>query len=104
VPYDDPRQLALHRIRAAELLDESATHSGPFDLQAYARSGAFGFLDEGPIELVLRMQRPAAQHLYETPLSNDQRIDDDGPDYVRIHATVNLTSQLRWWIWGLAGR
>ena len=104
VPYDDPRQLALHRIRAAELLDESATPSSPFDLQAYARSGAFGFLDEGPIELVLRMQRPAAQHLYETPLSTDQRIDDDGPDHVRITATVNLTSQLQWWILGFGGQ
>ena len=100
VPYEDPRQLALHRIRAAELLDETATHPAGFDLQVYARSGAFGFLDEGPIELVLRMQRPAAQHLYETPLSTDQRIDDDGPDHVRIRATVNLTSQLRWWLLG----
>ena len=100
VPYDDPRQLALHRIRAAELLDETATHPADFDLHAYARSGAFGYLDEGPIALVLRMQRPAAQHLHETPLSTDQRIDDDGPDHVRIRATVNLTSQLRWWILG----
>ena len=104
VPYDDPRQLALHRIRAAELLDEPATPSGPFDLQAYARSGAFGFLDEGPVELVLRMQRPAAQHLRETPLSTDQCIDDDGPDHVRISATVNLTSQLRWWLLGFGGQ
>ncbi len=100
VPYDDPRQLALHRIRAAELLDETAPHPADFDLHAYARSGAFGYLDEGPIALVLRMHRPAAQHLYETPLSTDQRIDDDGPDHVRIHATVNLTSQLQWWILG----
>ena len=104
VPYDDPRQLALHRIRAAELLDETATHPAGFDLQVYARSGAFGFLDEGPIELVLRMQRAAAQHLYETPLGTDQRIDDDGPDHVRIRATVNLTSQLRWWILGFGGQ
>ncbi|MHB8309668.1 helix-turn-helix transcriptional regulator [Metallibacterium sp.] len=104
VPYDDPRQFALHRIRAAEILDEAATHPGGFDLPTYARSGAFGFLDEGPIALVLRMQRPAAQHLYETPLSADQRIDDDGPDHVRIHATVNLTSQLRWWILGFGGQ
>ncbi len=104
VPYDDPRQLALHRIRAAELLDETATHPADFDLHAYARSGAFGYLDEGPIALVLLMQRPAAQHLHETPLSTDQRIDDDGPDHVRIRATVNLTSQLRWWILGFGGQ
>ena len=99
-PHDDPRQLALHRIRAAELIDTAADAPLGFDLQAYARSGAFGFLDEGSIALVLRMQRPAAQHLHETPLSTDQRIDDDGPDHVRIRATVNLTSQLRWWILG----
>ncbi|MHB1896982.1 MAG: helix-turn-helix transcriptional regulator [Metallibacterium sp.] len=104
VPYDDPRQFALHRIRVAELLDEAAMQPAGFDLHTYARSGAFGFLDEGPIALELRMQRPAAQHLYETPLSADQRIDDDGPDHVRIHATVNLTSQLRWWILGFGGQ
>ena len=99
-PYADPRQLALHRVRTAEVLDTPARSPQSFDLQAYARSGALGFLDEGPIALVLRMQRPAAQHLYETPLSTDQCIEDDGPDHVRISATVNLTSQLRWWILG----
>ena len=103
-PHDDPRQLALHRIRAAEVIDTAADAPPRFDLQAYACSGAFGFLDEGPIALVLRMQRPAAQHLHETPLSVDQRIEDDGADHVRIRATVNLTSQLRWWILGFGGQ
>ena len=103
-PHDDPRQLALYRIRAAELIDTMADVPADFDLQPYARSGAFGFLDEGPIELVLRMQRPAAQHLHETPLSADQRFADDGPEHVRIHATVDLTSQLRWWILGFGNQ
>jgi predicted DNA-binding transcriptional regulator YafY len=99
--YDDPRQFALHRIRQAHLLDEQAMQPQGFDLQAYARSGAFGFMDNGPIKLVLRMEAPAAEHLHETPLSEDQVITNDAHEgWVCISATVRDTSQLQWWLLG----
>ena len=45
------------------------------------------------------MEAPAAQHLYETPLSLDQLITDDSrAGWVRITGTVHDTSQLRWWV------
>lgn len=97
--YDDPRQFALHRIQRARKLNERVQAPNGFDLQAYAASAAFGFLDNGPIKLVLRMDAPAAAHLYETPLSEDQVIIEDTRDgWVRISATVHDTSQLRWWL------
>ncbi len=99
--YADPRLLALHRIDTVRLLDEPARTPKDFDLQAYAHSGVLGFMDNGPIKLVLRMEAPAAEHLHETPLSEDQVITEDQREgWVRISATVHDTSQLRWWVLG----
>jgi predicted DNA-binding transcriptional regulator YafY len=99
--YDDPRLLALHRITSAHMLIEAAVEPEGFNLQAYAHSGAMGFMDNGSIKLMLRMEAPAAEHLCETPLSKDQAINaDDRKGWVRITATVDDTSQLRWWLLG----
>ena len=99
--YKDLRSLALHRIESAQILDEAAHTPRDFDLHAYAHSGAFGFMDNGPIKLVLRMEEGAAEHLYETPLSEDQAITPDAKKgWVRVEATVRDTSQLRWWLSG----
>jgi predicted DNA-binding transcriptional regulator YafY len=99
--YDDPRMLALHRVESARMLDAAAKTPPGFDLQAYAHSGAFGFMDNGPIRMVLRMTAPSAEHLYETPLSTDQRITSDSRGgWVRITATVQDNSQLQWWLRG----
>jgi predicted DNA-binding transcriptional regulator YafY len=97
--YVDPRVLALHRVTSARILDEAAIEPKGFDLEAYAQSGVLGFMDNGPINLELRMQAPAAEHLRETPLSEDQVITDDGlKGWVRVSATVHDTSQLMWWL------
>lgn len=99
--YTDLRTLALHRIESARVLDDTARTPPGFDLEAYAQSGVFGFMDSGPIRMVLRMTAPAAEHLYETPLSTDQRIMPDSRDgWVRITATVHDNSQLQWWLRG----
>ena len=99
--YTDLRTLALHRIESARVLDDAANTPRGFDLKTYAHSGAFGFMDNGPIRMVLRMAEPAAEHLYETPLSTDQRITADSRDgWVRITATVRDNSQLEWWLRG----
>ena len=99
--YADPRILALHRIESARVLDDAAKTPREFDLETYAHSGAFGFMDNGPIRMVLRMTEPAAEHLYETPLSTDQRVTADSlRGWVRITATVHDNSQLQWWLRG----
>jgi predicted DNA-binding transcriptional regulator YafY len=99
--YADVRIFALHRVTSARMLDAASRTPPGFDLQAYAHSGAFGFMDNGPIRMVLRMTEPAAEHLYETPLSTDQHIAADSRDgWVRITATVRDNSQLQWWLRG----
>ncbi len=99
--YEDPRMFALHRIEAVKALDIAVRVPTGFDLQTYAQSGAFGFMDNGPIKLVLRMEVPAAEHLRETLLSENQTIAlDEADGWVRVTATVRDTSQLRWWLMG----
>lgn len=99
--FSDVRIFALHRIRSVRILDMAATTPEGFDLHAYAESGVFGYMDHGPTRMVLRMAAPAAEHLYETPLSADQSITADGNDgWVQVAATVRDNSQLHWWLRG----
>jgi len=100
--YTDIRLLAVHRIKSAQVLDQPAKPPKKFDLAKYIRQGAFGFEESGEIKLVVRFTVPAAEHLLETPLSLDQQIEPDQPDWVRVEATVPDTAQLRWWLLGFA--
>ena len=99
--YEDIRQLRVHRFLSAELLpDQPRRLPESFDLDAYIRTGGFEYPEGGPIQLVALFQRGAARHLQETPLSVDQRIVDEDDWRVRLTATVNDTSLLRWWLLG----
>lgn len=98
--YTDIRLLAVHRIQSAQVLDQPAKTPKKFDLAKYIRLGAFGFEESGEIKLVVRFTTAAAEHLRETPLSLDQQIEPDQPDWVRLRATVPDTAQLRWWLMG----
>lgn len=52
------------------------------------------------IQLVVRFDRTAVQHLLESPLSKDQIVTDISEDEVRLSATVPLTERLVWWLMG----
>lgn len=95
--YTDVRMLAVHRIRSAEQLEEKSVKPKGFSLNKYIESGAFGFTAGKEITLVARFTKKAAQHLYETPLSRNQTLKEEG-EYTRLQATVTDTSQLRWWL------
>ena len=97
--HDDIASLPVHRMVSAEPLDDPVERPEGFNLHEFVHGGAMGFFDRGPIRLVLRMEAPAAEHLSETRLSEDQVISPDSdPDWVVITATVRYTSQLVWWI------
>jgi predicted DNA-binding transcriptional regulator YafY len=97
--YADVRQLALHRVRSAELVEEPARRPPGFDLDAYIEGGAFGYTESGErIELVALFGESAAAHLYECRLSEDQRLEALGDGRVRVTATVLDTMELRWWL------
>ncbi|MDO9393925.1 MAG: WYL domain-containing protein [Methylotenera sp.] len=98
--YTDILLFAVHRIQAAKVLDQPSTTPEGFDIKHYISQGALGFEENGLIKLVVRITVPAAEHLWETPLSLDQQITPDQSGWVRLQATVPDTAQLRWWLKG----
>jgi predicted DNA-binding transcriptional regulator YafY len=99
--YDDIKQMPLHRFHSAELLDQPVRDIPGFTLECYVREQKeFDYPEsDRKIRLVARFNTHAAHHLRETPLSEDQQIDE-AAGHVTVSATVHDTSQLRWWILG----
>ena len=101
----DVRKLHLHRMIAAQSLDEPALVPEGFSLDAYIDSGEFGYKrGEGMIRLKALFEKDAALHLEETPLSLDQTLTEQPDGWVLVEATVADTGQLRWWLMGFGGR
>ena len=98
--YTDILLFAVHRIQAAKVLVQPSNTLEGFDLKHFISQGALGFKENGLIKLVVRFTLPAAEHLWETPLSPDQEIVSDKSGWVRLQATVPDTAQLRWWLMG----
>jgi predicted DNA-binding transcriptional regulator YafY len=102
--YTDVRQLALHRMRSAKVLDSESRKPDGFNYRDYIdkeveRNQGMGG-SHAPIRLVVRFWKKAGLHLQETRLSTDQVIEDDKDSdaHFWLTATVNDTAQLRWWL------
>lgn len=97
--YMHPVMYAVHRMKSATALAESARRPAGFKLADYA-ADQFRFpVSEQKFKLVARFEPSAAAHLEERPLSQDQVIRDiDG--LKEISATVSDTEDLRWWLLG----
>jgi predicted DNA-binding transcriptional regulator YafY len=95
--YQDILLLALHRILSAVLLDDEAIRPKGFDLDAYVHSGALDFGAGRKVRIEALFVDSAAEHLQETPLSDDQTIVPVDEGWVKVSATVNDTPQLAWW-------
>lgn len=100
--YTDVRQLALHRVEAAELLDDPVVAPEGFDVDAYIEEKrAFDLPEQSePIDLQLRISAGVAEHLGEAPLAADQVIEPCDDGWYTLRASVPLTAQLRWWLLG----
>jgi predicted DNA-binding transcriptional regulator YafY len=98
--YHDIRQLALHRLATASLIDKLVTRPDAFDLDQYIQCGEFQYPVGPPIQLKAKFWRGAAAHLIETPLSEDQVIQSLDAGHVLVTATVRDTAQLDWWLLG----
>lgn len=99
--YQDARQFALHRFRAARMLETPATEPEDFQFDRYLESGAMEILESGGrLQLRLRIDARQARYLSETPLAADQLIipDAEKQDWSLLSASVNDTAQLRWWL------
>lgn len=110
---DDPkltiRTFALHRFASVEILETSAVTPEDFELDSYLDAGGMGFShpllsqlpDHGKNTAVeLTFTKQAGKSLTESQLSEDQVVTINDNDTLRVNATVNMTSQLVWWLRG----
>jgi predicted DNA-binding transcriptional regulator YafY len=96
--YQNTRTLAMHRIIRAEMLElDVEPPTAGFNLEDEVLKGRFGFGEGNDFQLVARFSNVAGEHLYETPLSRDQKIEAL-PDGLMVTATVADTPQVLWWI------
>ncbi|OAI21260.1 helix-turn-helix transcriptional regulator [Methylomonas koyamae] len=99
--YIDIKQLALHRFIDAELTDKAVHIPTGFSLNNYIEQGEFDYptndIDQ-TIPITFKISAFMKQLLLETPISSDQQISTLDDDRYLLHATVNNTEQLRWWI------
>ena len=100
--YDNPVQLACHRMSTASVLDRPVRRPKDFDLDRYIRDqGEFAYpTGKGKIRLLALFDVGAAQHLYERPLSDDQVLKEQRDGRVLLTAKVLDTYELRWWLLG----
>ena len=103
--YEDLRQIALHRIKTARLLDEASEVSEGFDLQTYIDKGHFGIpQSDEPIHLKCLFDTTVARHLEESPLNDSQKLTHHDDDRFLLEADVCDTLQLQWWILGFGSQ
>lgn len=104
--HHDPRILALHRLGNVQVLDEPAQVPIGFDLNAYLSQDRLNIGSGRTLALELHLTRGAAEHLHDTPLSQDQTIEDlpEQAQWVGVRATVNESPRLVWWILGFGKR
>ena len=98
--YPDIRLLTLHRMQAADILDKPVSAPDGFHLDAYIASGELDFAVGGAIHLKALFSNDIAYHLAERPLSDDQIIARHTDNLMQLTATVQDTSELRWWLLG----
>ncbi len=110
---DDPeaiiRTFALHRFDSVEILETAAQTPADFELDDYLDAGGMGFthplLNQLPnhgknTAIELHFTKRAGKSLTESKLSDDQTVTVNADDTLTVTATVNLTSQLVWWLRG----
>ena len=101
--YDDLRQFALHRIQSIRLLVTEAKEHLDFNVDDYIARGRFSQRQgDERVELVADISPQLAELLSETPLSDEQSLDDL-PDqaWKRLCARVPRDRETLWWIFGL---
>lgn len=102
--YEDVYLYALHRIQAAQMLEQDCRHKPAFKLADFAeKQGHFG--SAATLHFKARLCDHLALILEETRLSKNQVLTPTNESGFReITADVSDTWQLRWWILGECDR
>ena len=90
--------LPLHRLYKINIVQEQPSrhiNSKVTDLT----KNLLGFkVDNKKINIKLKFSKIAGFHLYETPISNSQKISQSKDGYIIVEDSVANNSELRWWI------
>lgn len=104
--YSDIKQLALHRFKSAELLEDKSQRPKKFSLSDYVRNDhQFAYpITSQAIKLKVLFTAEAAEHLYETPLTKDQKLSVQDDRRILLEGTLTDSLELRWWLSGFGSR
>ena len=95
------RNFAVNRITQAEIIDKPKPDwvgRDVFLLENLHQIGKLEPTDDIRMKLVLKVQKYACQHLYERPLSTDQKITKIDDTWNQVSATVANTTRLQDWL------
>ncbi|WP_198335223.1 helix-turn-helix transcriptional regulator [Psychrobacter namhaensis] len=98
---EEHRNFAVNRITEAVVIDEPIPDWVGRDIFTLDSLQNLGKLECGKnieINLVLKVQKYACQHLYERPLSIDQKITIIDDNWNQVSATVANTTRLQDWL------
>lgn len=100
--YTDIKQLALHRFESAEIIEEGSNTPEEFTLSDYVQADhqfAYPIMPD-LIQLKVLFDARTGEHLFETPLTDNQSltVQDDGK--LLLEAEISDTQELRWWLSG----
>ena len=95
------RNFAINRITQASIINKLIPDwvgRDVFTLNSLQKLGKLEFGKNVEINLVLKVQKYACQHLYERPLSIDQQITIIDDTWNQVSATVANTTRLQDWL------
>ena len=99
------RNFAVSRIKAATVVDTAIpdwVSRDAFSLNNLNKLGKLELTFGDDIRLVLKVQKYACQHLFERPLSADQKITQLDDTWNQVTATVANTQRLHDWLVGMS--
>ncbi|MFM0392895.1 helix-turn-helix transcriptional regulator [Paraburkholderia phytofirmans] len=89
----------LDRVVSATESGKTFVYPEDFSLRDYIESEqAFNFLTEPAVQLSIAFDGQAGNHLRETPMSKDQRIEMLADGRMMVAGTVIPSLKLRWWL------
>jgi predicted DNA-binding transcriptional regulator YafY len=100
--YENERNLALHRLRAATISTITFEKPEGFDLKKYDDEGRFGLGEGKRIRLSFQTVRWLGEILKETKLAKDQEIRELEDGEYEVSATVADNVRLDTWLRGFS--